>query len=91
MHPDIDGTSVNLDAGLAVDYLNAYQQEKDSKTAHQGAKNRLLDAMKNAQYAKVGDTVVAERRDNGKGGVSLYKGRAATADDIRQQQEEGTP
>lgn len=85
LHPDIDGTSVNIEPALAVQYLNAYQGEKDAKTTHVGAKSLILDAMKKAQYAKVGDVIVAERRNNGKGGVALYKGTKANAENIRQE------
>lgn len=89
LHPDIDaGAHVSLEPSLAIDYLEADEAEKQSKAALQGAKNRLLAAMGRAQYAKVGDVVVADRRGNGKGGVSLYKGRAASPDNIRQQQQQ---
>lgn len=84
LHPDINaGETVNIAPGLAIRYLEAQQAEKAAKAVTQGTKNELLAEMGNAQYAKVGDIVVADRRSNGKGGVSMYAGRAATPDKIR--------
>lgn len=89
LHPDITpGDTVDLDPDLAVEYLTAKAAEKRAKSAAQGATNAVAAAMKNAQYAKVGDVTVADRRNNGKGGVSLYAGRSATPDKIRS---EGVP
>lgn len=88
LHPDIDaGDHVNLEPALAVAYLEAKAAEKSAKAAAQGATNAIAAAMKNAQYARVGDVTVADRRNNGKGGVSLYAGRSATPDKIRQLEE----
>lgn len=90
LHPDIDpGATANIEPALAVDYLTAMADEKRAKAAVQGAKNRMAAAMKNAQYAKVGTVTVADRRNNGKGGVSLYAARSTTPDDVRHM--EGIP
>lgn len=84
-HPDIAaGDFVNIAPDLAVDYLEAKAAEKAAKAVAQGATNRLADAMKRAQYAKVGEVTVADRRNNGRGGVALYAGRSATPDKIRE-------
>lgn len=95
LHPDIDGTVVELDRAAALDYLEAVHAEKAAKTAKTGAASRLLDTMRLAKYAVVkrpeaagGDIRVAERRDNGKGGVSLYSGKASAIDDVRFNREE---
>lgn len=73
LHPDIEaGEDVAIDPALALDYLEAGAAEKDAKQYALGMKNQLLDAMKNAQYARVGDVTIADRRSNGKGGVALY-------------------
>lgn len=83
-HPDIEkGEVVNIEPGLALDYLETKAFEKQAKALAQLATNRLAAAMKRAQYARVGDVTVADRRNNGKGGVSLYAGRSVTADEIR--------
>jgi predicted phage-related endonuclease len=84
LHPDIEkGEAVNIEPGLALDYLETKAFEKQAKALAQLATNRLAAAMKRAQYARVGDVTVADRRSNGKGGVSLYAGRSATPDQIR--------
>lgn len=83
-HPDIEsGAEAHINAALAVEYLQAKADEKAAKAAAQGATNRLAAAMRTAQYAKVGGITVADRRNNGKGGVSLYAGRGVTPDQIR--------
>lgn len=84
LHPDIAGGEyVNIEPALAEDYLIAQAESKAADKHAQGVKNRLLAAMKTAQYAKVGDVTIADRRNNGKGGVSLYPGRSATVEQIR--------
>lgn len=83
LHPDIDGTAANIAPNLAIDYLEAGAAEKAATAAARAAKTRLLDAMKRAKYARVGEVTVADRRNNGKGGVALYPGRGVTADSIR--------
>lgn len=88
LHPDIDaGVDVSLDPELAAAFLAAKAGEKQAKADAQGVINRVAAAMGNAQYAKVGAVTVADRRNNGKGGVSLYKANGATPDAIRQEQE----
>ncbi|WP_431231480.1 YqaJ viral recombinase family protein [Mycolicibacterium psychrotolerans] len=89
LHPDIDGgSSVELPPALAVEYLEAKQAEKDAKAAAQGATNAVAAHMQSAQYANVGTLRVADRRSNGKGGVSLYAGRGVTPEKVREM--EGT-
>lgn len=91
-HPDIAaGEIVNVEPALALDYLAAKATEKSAKTTAQGATNRLAAAMKTAQYAKVGDITIADRRNNGKGSVSLYAGRSATVEDVRQMEGTNAP
>uniref|UniRef100_A0AAU8GLP3 RecE-like exonuclease n=1 Tax=Mycobacterium phage Ubuntu TaxID=3158895 RepID=A0AAU8GLP3_9CAUD len=89
LHPDIDGTTVDIDPAVAVEYLEAKAAEKAAKAAAVGATNALAAAMKSAQYANVGGVRVADRRSNGRGGVSLYAGRGVKPEDVRQQQPEG--
>lgn len=91
LHPDIDaGQAASIEPALAIEYLSTYTGQKDAEKAAQGAKNRLLAAMGRAQYAKVGDVTVADRRNNGKGGVSLYKAPRANPDDVIRQTEKET-
>jgi putative phage-type endonuclease len=102
LHPDIDGTTAPIDPALALDYAECVAAEKHAKAATQGAKNRLLAAMKTAQYAAVGATLdpdtgnyvggfrIADRRNNGKGGVSLYPARNINPDNVRQTEVEKT-
>ena len=79
LHPDIDrDAAVELDPVFAVDYLRAVADDKETTTRLRGMKTRLLDHMGRAQYARVGEHKIADRR-NGKGdSVSLY---AATKTD----------
>lgn len=85
LHPDIDPDGVvELEPDVAAGWLEAKAAEKAAKSAVLGATNRVLAAMERAHYAKVGDITVADRRNNGKGGVSLYAGRSATPEKIRE-------
>lgn len=82
LHPDIDGTDATIPASLAADYITAVDNDKAAAKALVGAKNRMLDAMGQSKYAVVkrgnGTAIrVAERRDNGKGGVSFYSAKAS--------------
>lgn len=72
LHPDIDGTTVQYDAEQAWRVLQFAADVDANEQCLRGAKTRLLDAMGNAQVAQVGDIKLADRRANGKGGVSLY-------------------
>lgn len=84
-HPDIErGEVANVEPELALRYLVGHEHKQAAERGAQGAKNELLAAMKRAQYAKVGTLTVADRRNNGKGGVSLYPGRAVTPDAVRE-------
>lgn len=84
LHPEIDrGLEVDIDPALAVEFLAAKQAEKDSKARVQAAVNAIAAQMKSAQYAKVGGLTVADRRSNGRGGVSLYAGRGVTPEKVR--------
>lgn len=72
LHPDIDGSEIAYDAEEAWRMLQFAVDVKANEQALRGAKTRLLDAMGAAKTAVVGDLKVADRRPNGKGGVSLY-------------------
>ncbi|MDG3012407.1 hypothetical protein G4X40_19895 [Rhodococcus sp. D2-41] len=72
LHPEIDGTEVQLDADLAVEYLEADAEAKAIDKRLRAAKTRVLDAMKNAKTANCFDQKVADRRPGRGGAVSLY-------------------
>ena len=72
LHPQIDGSSVELDGELALQYLGWTQELKDTTKTVTGLKSRLLDAMGNAQYAMCNGQKVADRRPGRGDSVSLY-------------------
>jgi predicted phage-related endonuclease len=72
LHPEIDGSSVELDGELALQYLGWTQELKDTTKTVTGLKSRLLDAMGNAQYAMCNGQKVADRRPGRGDSVSLY-------------------
>lgn len=71
LHPDIDDVEVEIDEGLALDYLELDAQRKEIEAAARGAKTKVLDAMGRARVAVVGDVKVADRRA-GKHSIALY-------------------
>lgn len=84
LHPDIDGTVVGVTGEAAGDFLAAQYGAKDAEAAARFAKTRLLAHMGRAQYAEVAGIRIAERRDNGKGGVSFYPKKDLDPEAIRQ-------
>lgn len=76
LHPDIErGMEVELEESLAVDYLRAVEQQKETDRVLRGLKARVLEQMQRAQYATCRGHKVADRR-NGRGdSVSLYAGK----------------
>lgn len=83
LHPEIDGTTLVLDPDDAITFLETTDEQKSIASALQYEKSLMLKRMERSQYAAVGDRRVAERRNNGKGGVSLYTAKGVTAEDIR--------
>lgn len=71
LHPEIDGSTTEVDPVLAADVLECSVEIKDAEVRLRGAKTRLLDAMGNAKLAVVGDVKIADRRPHGRGGVAL--------------------
>lgn len=71
LHPDIDGSTVELAPELARQVLDWSRELKATEKTVLGLKTQLLDAMGNAQTAVVGDIKVADRRPHGRGGVAL--------------------
>lgn len=84
LHPDIAaGTTVQLDPDLAVAYLQAIADHKDSERELRGLKTAVLDALGDAETAAVGDLTVAKRVPHASGSVALNAARKTTPDDIR--------
>lgn len=79
LHPDIDGTTVEIDPELAMAVHNANANAKAADTELRGLKTQLLDAMGNAQHAVLGDLKIADRRTHAKGGVALNLARTHPA------------
>ena len=72
LHPEIDGSSIELDGELALQFLGWTQELKDTTKTVTGLTSRLLDAMGNAQYATCNGQKVADRRPGRGDSVSLY-------------------
>ena len=72
LHPDIDGSTVDVAPQLAADYLSAHRQLKAAEQQARAAKTRLLDAMGNAQHAVSGGLPVGRRQPAANGAVALY-------------------
>lgn len=72
LHPDIDGTSVEVEGDLALAYLSWNQELKATTKSMTGLKSRLLDAMGNAQYAICNGEKIADRRPARGDSVALY-------------------
>lgn len=72
LHPDIDrGVVVDVPRGLITELREAKAQIEDAKVWERGCTTRLLDLMNGAQYARVGETIVADRRNHASGSVAL--------------------
>lgn len=71
LHPDIDGSTVQVDLFDAIEVLRHDRAAKTTETLLRGAKTRLLDAMGNAQTAMCGEIKIADRRPHARGGVAL--------------------
>ncbi|OCB56173.1 hypothetical protein A5722_14860 [Mycobacterium vulneris] len=77
-HPDIEkGAEVELSSELADEYLTATADLKVVETAARLAKTRVLDAMKNAQYARCNGTLIARRQPSSRGSVALFVAKGA--------------
>lgn len=72
LHPSITrGKTVDVRAGTVTQLRAAKAQAKDTEEWELEHKIALLDQMKDAQYARIGDTIVADRRNGTKGSVAL--------------------
>lgn len=69
LHPDIDGTTVELDEALAVDLVDANAASKAATEHLTLAKSRVLAAMGTAKHAEFLGTRLASRSAKGDDGV----------------------
>lgn len=84
LHPEIDGTTVDLDPDEAMAYAQARVAFNDAEETLQLETNRLLKRMEKAQYAVLGDLQVARRQRGSKGGVAFYPSKTITPEKVRQ-------
>jgi hypothetical protein len=75
LHPDIDGTTVQVDPDLGMALHAANEDHKASEAKLRGLKTQLLDQMGDAQTAVIGELKVATRSPHAKGGVALNLAR----------------
>jgi predicted phage-related endonuclease len=75
LHPEIDGSTVQVDPDLGIAVHNANDDAKAADKKLRGLKTRLLDAMGEAQYAEFNGLKVASRSPHGSGSVSLLIAR----------------
>ncbi|OCB09338.1 hypothetical protein A5717_26230 [Mycolicibacterium porcinum] len=83
LHPDIDGSTVEVSASLGMALHDANDELKEAEKRLRGLKTQLLDAMGNAQTANIGDgkdaLKVATRSPHARGGVALNLARTHPA------------
>ncbi|MCG7592436.1 YqaJ viral recombinase family protein [Mycobacterium sp. PSTR-4-N] len=79
LHPDIDGSTAEVDPDLAIAVHNASADHKDAEKRLRGLKAQLLDAMGDAQYAEFNGIKVATRSPHARGGVALNLARTHPA------------
>lgn len=72
LHPDIDGSDVEVDPDVALRYLAAVPAAKAADVELTGAKAALLDQMRTAKRALFADRPIARRQPARGGAVSLY-------------------
>lgn len=77
MHPDIDGTEVQLPPGLSTEFLTVGREIKDLEKAYRGLKTQVLDHMGDAAVANCGDQKIATRSPHASGGVQLTSNKKA--------------
>lgn len=73
LHPDIDGSTVEIDAHLAGQFRGARAAVEEAKDREQHARNLMLAAMGTARYAEFDDETIARRQPSGGGRVALYE------------------
>ncbi|MBU8834157.1 YqaJ viral recombinase family protein [Mycolicibacterium goodii] len=79
LHPDIDGSTAEVDYDLGIAVHDANGELKAAQDRLRGLKTRLLDAMGNAQYAEARGLKIATRSPHAKGSVALNLARTHPA------------
>ena len=75
LHPDIDGSTVQITPELACQLLDWDRDLQGAEKRVRGFKTELLDAMGNARYAEIDGLRVATRQPGGRGSVALVLAR----------------
>lgn len=75
LHPEIDGTGVELDPDMAEDFIDARIDLKNADSADQLQRNRVADVMGNAQYAECNGHTIARRQAKNGGTPYLVAAR----------------
>lgn len=83
LHPEIDGTTVDLDPDEALAYAAARAEFTHAEENLQLECNRLLKRMEQAQYAQIGDLRVARRQRGAKGSVAFYPSKTITPEQVQ--------
>lgn len=81
LHPEIDGTEVELPAELVREYLEANEADKEAKKRLQGAKSLVMEAMGMAKTGTVDGTKFVTRQARGEDKapfVQVARGRKST-------------
>lgn len=71
LHPDIDGSEVEVPEDLIADIRECNSAVGELQDRQRGLKTQLLSLMGNAQTAHINGEVVARRQRHGKGGTAL--------------------
>lgn len=71
MHPEIDGTDVEIDTSLYEEFSTTKTAFDAAEAAHKKAKSQVLAAMGRARFARAGGTPVLRRQSGRGGSISL--------------------
>lgn len=83
-HPEIDGTTVDLDPDETLAYAQARVEFNQAEEALQLECNRLLKRMECAQRAQLGSLKVARRQRGSRGSVAFYPSKTITPEQVLQ-------
>ena len=78
LHPQIDGTQIDLTPDTAIEWLHAVHARDAAERAFVGARNRVAQEMGNAAVAKFADLVYATRQSRSGGTPFVVTGRNLT-------------
>lgn len=75
LHPEIDGTDIDLDTDIAHRYVTARHELKAAQEREQFARSAVADSMGNAKRARWDDYTIATRQAKGGGTPFVVAGR----------------